>query len=86
VFAHIGDISPYWLFPALALKTCESVLIGLAWRNILVAAYPQAKVPFKTAWGATQGGTAINALAPAGGIDTGSLPSVHSGQSSWGRG
>ncbi len=65
VFAHIGDVSAYWLVPALALKTCESALIALAWRNILDAAYPEAKVPFKTAWGASQGGTAINAVTPA---------------------
>jgi uncharacterized membrane protein YbhN (UPF0104 family) len=65
VFAHIGDVSAYWLVPALALKTCESALIALSWRNILDAAYPEAKVPFKTAWGASQGGTAINAVTPA---------------------
>lgn len=65
VFAHIGDVSVYWLVPALALKTCESALIGLSWRNILHAAYPKAKLPFKTAWGASQGGTAINAVTPA---------------------
>jgi hypothetical protein len=65
VFAHIGDVSAYWLVPALALKTCESALIALAWRNILDAAYPKAKVPFRTAWGASQGGTAINAVTPA---------------------
>ena len=52
VFAHIGDISAYWLVLALALKTCESALIALAWRNILDAAYPKAKVPFRTAWAA----------------------------------
>src|SRR5512133_1167584 len=65
VVAQIGDVSAYWLVPALALKTCESALIALSWRNILDAAYPKAKVPFKTAWGASQGGTAINAVTPA---------------------
>ena len=50
---------------ALALKTVESALIGLTWRNILRAAYPKADLSFKTAWGASQGGTAINAVAPA---------------------
>jgi uncharacterized membrane protein YbhN (UPF0104 family) len=65
VVGRIGDVSVYWLVLALALKTCESALIGLTWRNILDAAYPKAKVPFKTAWGASQGGTAINALTPA---------------------
>jgi len=65
VVGRIGDIPVYWLVLALALKTAESAFIGLAWRNILRAAYPGTKVPFKTAWGASQGGTAINAVAPA---------------------
>jgi Uncharacterised protein family (UPF0104). len=65
VFGHIGDVSPYWLVLALALKTAESAFIGLGWRNILRAAYPKANLSFKTAWGASQGGTAINAVTPA---------------------
>jgi uncharacterized membrane protein YbhN (UPF0104 family) len=65
VFGHIGDISPYWLALALALKTAESAFLALGWRNILRAAYPKANLPFKTAWGASQGGTAINAVTPA---------------------
>jgi uncharacterized membrane protein YbhN (UPF0104 family) len=65
VFGRIGEVSIYWLILALALKTAESALIGLGWRNILRAAYPQSRLPFKTAWGASQGGTAINAVAPA---------------------
>ncbi len=65
VFGRIGDISPYWLALALTLKTAESALIGLGWRNILRAAYPNANLSFKTAWGASQGGTAINAVTPA---------------------
>src|ERR1051326_239808 len=64
VFGHIGDVSPYWLALALALKTGESALLGLTWRNILRAAYPKAKLSFKPAWGASQGGTAINAATP----------------------
>jgi hypothetical protein len=65
VFERIGDMSPYWLALALALKTGESALIGLVWRNILRASYPKSGVRFKTAWGASQGGTAINAVLPA---------------------
>jgi hypothetical protein len=33
VFERIGDVSPYWLVVALALKTCESAFIGLTWRK-----------------------------------------------------
>jgi uncharacterized membrane protein YbhN (UPF0104 family) len=65
VVQRMGDISPYWLVLALALKTCESGFIGLVWRNILRASYPKSGVRFKTAWGASQGGTAINAIVPA---------------------
>ena len=65
VFERIGDVSPYWIVLALGLKTCESALLGLTWRNILRAAYPKGNLSFKTAWGASQGGTAINAIAPA---------------------
>jgi uncharacterized membrane protein YbhN (UPF0104 family) len=65
VSGRIGDLSLYWLLLALLLKTMESALIGLGWRNILRAAYPQAELSFKTAWGASQGGTAINAVTPA---------------------
>jgi uncharacterized membrane protein YbhN (UPF0104 family) len=65
VVERMADISPYWLVLALALKTGESALIGLVWRNILRASYPSSGVRFKTAWGASQGGTAINAIVPA---------------------
>jgi uncharacterized membrane protein YbhN (UPF0104 family) len=65
VFERMGDVSPFWLVLALVLKTGESACIGLAWRNILRASYPKSGVRFKTAWGASQGGTAINAVLPA---------------------
>jgi hypothetical protein len=65
VVERIGDVSVYWLALALALKTAESALIGLSWRNILRVAYPHNRLSFKTAWAASQGGTAINAVAPA---------------------
>ena len=65
VVEHIGDVSVYWLVLALALKTAESALIALGWRNILRAAYPASPLSFRTAWGASQGGTAINAVTPA---------------------
>jgi uncharacterized membrane protein YbhN (UPF0104 family) len=65
VFGRIGDVSFYWLLLALALKTVESAFIAVGWRNILHAAYPRAGLSFKTAWGASQGGTAINAVTPA---------------------
>jgi uncharacterized membrane protein YbhN (UPF0104 family) len=65
VFARIDDISIYWLLFALALKTAESAFIGVGWRNILRAAYPRSGLTFKTSWGASQGGNAINAVTPA---------------------
>ena len=65
VFGRIGDVSVYWLVFALALKTAESAFIAVGWRNILRAAYPRSGLSFKTSWGASQGGTAINAVTPA---------------------
>jgi uncharacterized membrane protein YbhN (UPF0104 family) len=65
VFGRIGDVSVYWLVLALALKTAESAFIAVGWRNILRAAYPRSGLSFKTSWGASQGGTAINAVTPA---------------------
>jgi uncharacterized membrane protein YbhN (UPF0104 family) len=65
VFGRIGDVSLYWLLLALALKTAESALIGVTWKNILHAAYPRSNLTFKTSWGASQGGTAINSVTPA---------------------
>jgi uncharacterized membrane protein YbhN (UPF0104 family) len=65
VFERIGDVSVYWLALALGLKTAESAFLGLGWRNILRAAYPKSNLSFKIAWGASQGGTAINAITPA---------------------
>ena len=65
VVERINDVSFYWLVLALALKTAESALIGVTWRNILRAAYPRSGLSFKTSWGASQGGNAINAVTPA---------------------
>jgi uncharacterized membrane protein YbhN (UPF0104 family) len=65
VLDRIGEVPIPWLLVALGLKTVESALIGLTWRNILRAAYPKSNLSFKTSWGASQGGTAINAVAPA---------------------
>ena len=65
VVERINDVSVYWLLLALALKTAESALIGVTWRNILRAAYPGSGLSFKTSWGASQGGNAINAVTPA---------------------
>ena len=65
VLDRIGEVPVLWLVLALGLNTAESALIGLTWRNILRAAYPKSNLSFKTSWGASQGGTAINAVAPA---------------------
>jgi hypothetical protein len=65
VFQRIGDVSVYWL---VACAGAEDLRVGvhrLAWRNILRAAYPKSGLRFKTAWAASQGGTAISALTPA---------------------
>jgi hypothetical protein len=40
-FSRIHDLAFYLLALAIALRTAESALIGLVWRNILAAAYPR---------------------------------------------
>ncbi len=62
---RVGDMPPTLLALGVALRTAESALLGLVWRNVLRAAYPQSRVAFKAAWGASQGGAAVNAVAPA---------------------
>ena len=52
--------------PITAINALAPAQAGTAaMRNILRAAYPRGGLSFKTAWGASQGGTAIKALAPA---------------------
>jgi uncharacterized membrane protein YbhN (UPF0104 family) len=62
---RVGDMPPTLLALGLALRTAESAFVGLVWRNVLRAAYPKSRVAFKTAWGASQGGAAVNAIVPA---------------------
>jgi hypothetical protein len=50
VLDRIGEVPIPWLLVALGLKTVESALIGLTWRNILRAAYPKSNLSFKTSW------------------------------------
>jgi hypothetical protein len=52
VFGRIGELSNYWLALALALKTAESALIAVGWRNILTTAYPRSGLSYSHVLGA----------------------------------
>ncbi|MGH2982470.1 MAG: lysylphosphatidylglycerol synthase transmembrane domain-containing protein [Solirubrobacterales bacterium] len=64
-FGHLTDIS-WW--PMIAALLC---LLGMylararAWQNVLAAAYPQERVPFRGIVGAYLAGAGINAVIPA---------------------
>jgi uncharacterized membrane protein YbhN (UPF0104 family) len=68
-FGHLAAVSWGALFLALALNLLRLVFRVRAWQNILRAAYPHAKVPYWSAFGAYMGGVAVNAITPARGGD-----------------
>jgi glycosyltransferase 2 family protein len=61
-FGHVdGDL----LALALALQAANLLLRATAWRNVLVAAYPEERVPLLGVGASYVAGTALNSLAPA---------------------
>src|SRR5690242_13375440 len=54
-----------FLIAACAAKTVESLCNGYAYTSILEASWPDSGVTFRKVWGAYQGGTGINQIAPA---------------------
>jgi uncharacterized protein (TIRG00374 family) len=54
-----------WIAVALGLHFLRSLAISRAWRNVLVDAYPDEKVRWRSIWGAYLAGVGVNALIPA---------------------
>src|SRR5689334_6812675 len=54
-----------WIAMALVLHFLRSLAISRAWRNVLVDAYPDEKVRWRSIWGAYLAGVGVNALIPA---------------------
>jgi len=61
----IRNVGVGFLVAACAAKTVESLCNGYAYKSILQASYPDSGVTFRKVWGAYQGGTGINQIAPA---------------------
>jgi uncharacterized membrane protein YbhN (UPF0104 family) len=61
----IRNVGIGFLIAACAAKTIESLCNGYAYTSILRASWPDSGVTFRKVWGAYQGGTGINQIAPA---------------------
>jgi len=65
LFDTLTSVSLPLLALGLALQTTQMVLVALAWRNILRAAYPQGDVQFRPILAYYAGGVGLNSILPA---------------------
>jgi uncharacterized membrane protein YbhN (UPF0104 family) len=61
---RFGHLDGRFLLPALALQLGTLVFRALAWRGVLVAAYPGRRIPVLSVGGAYAAGVAMNAFTP----------------------
>jgi glycosyltransferase 2 family protein len=64
-FGHLADVSWGALLLSLAFLLAMYLARARAWQNVLEAAYPQTKVPYRGVAGAYLAGAGINAVIPA---------------------
>ncbi len=64
-FDHLAAVGWTALGIALALHVARLYVRSLAWRNILAAAYPDARIPRAGVFGAYVAGVGVNSIAPA---------------------
>jgi uncharacterized membrane protein YbhN (UPF0104 family) len=76
-FDYIGSIGWAALGIAILCHVAKSVARTRAWRNIIAAAYPDARVPWLSVYGAYLAGVGVNAVLPARGGDFLKLYLVH---------
>ncbi len=62
---RVGDVDPRYLAVALGLQILILVFRSLAWRNVLVAAYPETRVPIFGLGCSYAAGVAMNGFVPA---------------------
>jgi glycosyltransferase 2 family protein len=74
---YIGSIGWGALGIAILCHVAKSVARTRAWRNIIAAAYPDARVPWLSVYGAYLAGVGVNAVLPARGGDLLKLYLVH---------
>jgi uncharacterized membrane protein YbhN (UPF0104 family) len=68
-FDELASVSWAALALALALHFAKVVVRTVAWRNILAAAYPDARVPWRPVFGAYVAGVGVNSIVPGRGGD-----------------
>jgi uncharacterized membrane protein YbhN (UPF0104 family) len=70
---EVGALDGRFLLPALALQLGNLLFRSLVWRNVLVSAYPDRRVPVVSVAASYAAGAAINAFTPARGGDLAKL-------------
>jgi len=68
-FHHLAAVKWEFLGIALACHLVRLVFRGWAWRAIVLAAYPDKRLKFRTAFGAYVAGVGVNSIVPARGGD-----------------
>jgi len=68
-FDHLADVGWTALGVALVCQFLKVGCVSRAWRNIVVASYPEAEVRWRWVWGATLARVGVNAIIPARGGD-----------------
>lgn len=63
--ARFGELDGRYLLPALCLQLLTLVFRALAWRGVIVAAYPGRRIPVLSVGCAYAAGVALNAFTPA---------------------
>jgi uncharacterized membrane protein YbhN (UPF0104 family) len=76
VLARFGELDARLLLVALTLHVGNHLLRSIAWRNVLVAAYPSKRIPVLAVASAYALGVALNALLPARGGDAVKIAAV----------
>jgi uncharacterized membrane protein YbhN (UPF0104 family) len=68
-FHHLEAVEWKWIGLAIAAHVGKLVVVSRAWRNIVKASYPRARVRWRQMFGAYVAGTGVNAVIPARGGD-----------------
>lgn len=68
-FHHLAAVEWKWLAIGILCQLGKLVAVSRAWRNIVQAAYPERRVPWRLMFGAYVAGTGVNAIIPARGGD-----------------
>src|SRR5881275_895132 len=68
-YHHLAAVEWKWLVIGIACHLCKLLAVSRAWRNIVKAAYPDRRVPWRQMFGAYVAGTGVNAVIPARGGD-----------------